>query len=109
MPIANIFCAKWLTMHFFLYFYQYIKIGIYFQFLTLLVLPCPKQPPGKPEGGWFEYHLESSKYKCPNGYEFLNEEIGQRFYPYWYSNCTIAKAWDPQETEDCVRKLFYIF
>ena len=71
-----------------------------------LVLPCPKLPPGKPEGGWFEYDLQNSKYKCPNGHEFLNDQIGQRYYPYWYSNCTIAKAWDPPAVDDCVRKIF---
>ena len=66
-------------------------------------------PPGKPEGGWFEYDLQNTKYKCPNGYEFLNSQVGQRYYPYWYSNCTIAKAWDPPALDDCVRKRIIFF
>ena len=67
--------------------------------ITHLVLPCPKQPPPKPEGGWFWYSLEKARYKCPNGFQF---EKGN--YPYWYSNCTVAKVWEPLTTENCVGK-----
>ena len=65
-----------------------------------VLLPCPEQPPPKMEGGWAWYGLENTRYKCPNGYEF---STGQ--YPYWYSNCTLAKVWDPPTVEECVRKL----
>ena len=64
-----------------------------------VLLPCPDQPPPKVEGGWAWYGLENTRYKCPNGFEF---SPGQ--YPYWYSNCTLAKVWDPPEVEECVRK-----
>ena len=63
------------------------------------MLPCPTGPPEKPIGGWFWYDLENSKYKCPNGYMFENGN-----YPYWYSNCTVAKVWDPPAVESCKRK-----
>ena len=68
-----------------------------------LVLPCPGEPPGKPEGGWFYYNIEFGRYKCPNGYEFAGGN-----YPYWYSNCTMAKKWDPPEVEACVRKFLHV-
>ena len=74
------------------------------RFITIIVLPCPKEPPPKPNGGWFYYHLQNSKYKCPNGWEFFNQPTNTRYYPYWYSNCTVAKAWDPPVTETCVSK-----
>ena len=66
------------------------------------MLPCPNEPPPKPLGGWFWYGLENSKYKCPNGYQFVNGN-----YPYWYSNCTVAKVWDPKEVEVCMGKYSY--
>jgi hypothetical protein len=64
------------------------------------VLPCPEFPAEKPEGGWFWYDMENSRYKCPNGLMFADGN-----YPYWYSNCTPAKVWDPEEVEECIRKL----
>ena len=67
--------------------------------MLILVLPCPKKPPGPPIGGWNWYDLENTKYKCPNGYMF---ESGS--YPFWFSNCTVAKIWDPPEAEKCIRK-----
>ena len=63
------------------------------------MLPCPKFPAEKPLGGWFWYDMENSRYKCPNGFMFADGS-----YPYWYSNCTPAKIWDPAEVEDCIRK-----
>ena len=90
--------------------YFWLETGLMISFylnliiFCLLVLPCPKRPPPKPEGGWFRYGLQESRYKCPNGLEFHNEITDQRFYPYWYSNCTVAKIWDPPETQKCVRK-----
>ena len=64
-----------------------------------VLLPCPEAPPSKSLGGSFWYGLENSRYKCPNGYEFTNG-----LYPYWYSNCTLAKVWDPPVVENCHRK-----
>ena len=26
-------------------------------------------------------------------------------YPYWYSNCTVEKVWDPAEVEACTERL----
>ena len=63
------------------------------------MLPCPTQPPKAEEGGWLWYDIEFSKYKCPNGKMFANGN-----FPYWYSNCTVEKRWDPPEAEECVRK-----
>ena len=63
------------------------------------MLPCPEFPAEKPEGGWFWYDMENSRYKCPNGLMFADGN-----YPYWYSNCTPAKVWDPEEVENCIRK-----
>ena len=63
------------------------------------VLPCPVAPPGKSEGGWSWYGIENTRYKCPNGHRFSSGN-----YPYWYSNCTLAKTWDPPAVEQCVRK-----
>ena len=65
-----------------------------------VLLPCPKPPPEVPVGGWHWYDLEFTKYKCPNGHMFANGN-----YPYWYSNCTVSKIWDPLETENCMRKI----
>ncbi len=65
----------------------------------LLELPCPEQPPAKPEGGWFWYGVEQSRFKCTNGYQFAPGE-----YPYWYTSCTPSKVWDPPTMEECVRK-----
>ena len=64
------------------------------------MLPCPNQPPPVVAGGWMWYGVESSMYKCPNGFAFQSGN-----YPYWYSNCTIVKTWDPPAMEKCVRKL----
>ena len=25
-------------------------------------------------------------------------------FPFWYSNCTVEKVWDPVEVEECIRK-----
>jgi hypothetical protein len=66
-------------------------------------MPCPNPPPTISPGGWLWYDIEFSRYKCPNGYMF---EKGN--YPYWYSNCTIAKTWDPTVIEKCVRKFVFI-
>lgn len=72
-----------------------------FLFTTFFsVLPCPNAPPEKPVGGWQWYDVENTRYKCPNGWKF---EQGN--YPYWYSNCTIAKVWDPNTVETCIRKI----
>ena len=68
------------------------------------MLPCPKFPAEKPPGGWFWYDMENSRYKCPNGLMFADGN-----YPYWYSNCTPAKVWDPEKVEDCIRKIFAIY
>ena len=65
----------------------------------IIVLPCPEYPPEKSLGGWFWYNMENSRYKCPNGFMFANGN-----YPYWYSNCTMAKIWDPPAVEECIRK-----
>ncbi len=70
-----------------------------FDLVLVTVLPCPKQPPPKPDGGWFWYGLEKSRYKCPNGFMFAT---GQ--YPYWNSSCTPSKIWDPPEVAKCIRK-----
>ena len=67
------------------------------------MLPCPEFPAEKPEGGWFWYDMENSRYKCPNGLMFADGN-----YPYWYSNCTPAKVWDPEEVEVCIRKFFQL-
>ena len=67
--------------------------------ITILVLPCPEQPPPISEGGWLWYDKEFSKYKCPNGKMFKNGN-----FPYWYSNCTVEKVWDPADVEECIRK-----
>jgi hypothetical protein len=45
------------------------------------------------------YNIEFTKYKCPNGFYFKGGN-----YPYWYSNCTAAKVWEPPQMEECVRK-----
>jgi hypothetical protein len=74
-----------------------------FQLILLLDLPCRDQPPLFTPGGWFWYGLENSRYKCPNGFKFENGN-----YPYWYSNCTIQKTWDPPAVESCVRKYTYL-
>ena len=50
----------------------------------------------------FWYGLENSRYKCPNGFEFKNGN-----YPYWYSNCTLSKVWDPPLVEECVREYYF--
>ena len=63
------------------------------------MLPCPEYPPEKSLGGWFWYDMQNSRYKCPNGFMFANGN-----YPYWYSNCTMAKIWDPPTVEECIRK-----
>ena len=28
-------------------------------------------------------------------------------FPFWYSNCTVEKVWDPAEGEECIRKYRY--
>ena len=28
-------------------------------------------------------------------------------FPFWYSNCTVEKVWDPAEVEECIRKYKY--
>ena len=68
-------------------------------FCNSIVLPCPGQPPALTPGGWMWYGTEYTKYKCPNGYFFRSG-----LYPYWYSNCTVMKTWDPPQMEACVRK-----
>ena len=63
------------------------------------MLPCPEQPPDPSPGGSRWYHIEFTRYSCPRGKEF---ESG--LYPYWYSNCTVEKLWDPETIEECVGK-----
>ena len=60
------------------------------------VLPCPEAPPLPMAGGWSWYGIQSTQYKCPNGHQFINNA-----YPYWYSNCTLQKIWDPPAVQDC--------
>ena len=62
------------------------------------VLPCPELPPLIGEGGHFWYHAEFSKYQCPNGRMFASGN-----FPFWYSNCTVEKVWDPTDVEECIR------
>ena len=70
------------------------------------MLPCPTQPPPNTDhsnqhiGGSRWYHIEFTRYQCPPGKEF---ESGM--FPYWYSNCTVEKLWDPPEVEECVGKI----
>ena len=66
------------------------------------VLPCADRPPPIEEGGWLWYDKEFSKYKCPNGKMFENGN-----FPFWYSNCTVEKVWDPAVVEECIRKYKY--
>ena len=69
------------------------------------VLPCPEQPPPYSDkletnqhvGGSRWYHIEFTRYQCPPGKEFATGA-----FPYWYSNCTVEKLWDPSEVEECV-------
>ena len=49
---------------------------------------------------WYRYDKEFTRYKCPNGYMFSGGN-----YPYWYSNCTVEKVWDPAEVEACTERL----
>ena len=46
------------------------------------------------------YHKEYTRYKCPNGYMFSGGN-----YPYWYSNCTVQRRWDPAQVETCIPRL----
>ena len=73
-----------------------------------VLLPCPKPPPNPPVGGWWWYDLQNTRYKCPNGFMFETDESNPLTgaYPWWYSNCTVAKLWDPPETAKCIRKYF---
>ena len=72
-----------------------------------LVLPCPEQPPpnsllteaNQHEGGYRWYHVEFTRYQCPPGKIFQSG-----IFPYWYSNCTVEKMWDPPVVEECVGK-----
>jgi len=66
------------------------------------VLPCPDPPPNEKEAGWKWYGLEATRYKCPNGLKFVDGS-----YPYFHSNCTVAKEWEPPEVIDCERKFFF--
>ena len=63
------------------------------------MLPCPEQPPDPSPGGSRWYHIEFTRYSCPRGKEF-----DSGLYPYWYSNCTVEKLWDPETIEECVGK-----
>ena len=66
------------------------------------MLPCPERPPPAETGGFSWYGAEFTKYKCPDGKMFANG-----FYPFMYSNCTVEKVWDPPETMECIRELFF--
>jgi hypothetical protein len=63
------------------------------------VLPCKKYPPPPPTGGWMWYNNYNTKYRCPDGFEFSSGS-----FPYWYSNCTVLKVWDPPQADTCKRK-----
>jgi hypothetical protein len=45
------------------------------------------------------YGPEYTRYKCPNGYFFKSGS-----YPYFYSNCSIVKTWEPAALDPCTRK-----
>lgn len=61
------------------------------------VLPCKDDPPPAPPGGWSWFEFKTTKYMCPNGYEF---EGGQ--YPFWQANCTAKRTWNPPVAISCV-------
>ena len=71
-----------------------VTYGDYCVFFS--VLPCPEAPPLPMTGGWSWYGIQATQYKCPNGHQFINNA-----YPYWYSNCTLEKIWDPPVVQDC--------
>ena len=64
-----------------------------------IVLPCPGVPPSVESGAMMWYDIQFTRYTCPAGKQF---ESGA--FPYWYSNCTVEKIWDPPAVAICVGK-----
>ena len=67
----------------------------------LAVLPCAIVPAPYRTAGEFWYHIEFSKYRCPDGKMFPNGN-----FPYVYSNCTVKKVWDPPLIDSCIGMLW---
>ena len=72
------------------------------------MLPCPQGPPPPPvvtgvapdevsKGGHRWYHVEFTRYSCPAGKIFSSG-----MFPFWYSNCTVEKVWDPDVADTCI-------
>ena len=66
------------------------------------MLPCLDPPPPKPTGGWSWYGFSETKYKCPDGYEFLDGS-----FPYAYAKCNLMQKWEPAEQMECKRELLH--
>ncbi|TRY78181.1 hypothetical protein TCAL_06224, partial [Tigriopus californicus] len=62
-------------------------------------LPCKYAPPKVPEGGWFWFDMDRTKYKCPHGYEF---EDGS--FPFVESECAANRLWSPQSIKNCTTR-----
>ena len=67
------------------------------------VLPCQTNAlPETPEGGSLLYDVDVSLFRCPNGMKFLDGS-----FPFFYTNCSTAKTWEPNELPVCIRKPFF--